>query len=233
MRRAWVVRLFYSFPSEPLLAAISSAAAILAVAATLIVPKMESHPWLLAFTACALVISLGFLCLVIGLLCYRTYLEFQRRTFDVSTIAPLVQEYESAGMETKWTLGARKTLEIIQKGTLGGIDHITDVESILDFLDDVGLQLARNQISDELAHHYFFPTVQAYYLLLKTYIEVNRKKYGKATWEYIEPLFERTFLIERKKDPDAPRHIPQDELLQLVKQDSEKQPQTSRPLFGA
>jgi cytochrome c oxidase assembly factor CtaG len=94
MRRARIVRLFYSFPSEPILAAISSAAAILAVAATLIVPKMESHPWALAFTIVVLAASFGFLCLVIGLLSYRTYLEFQRRTFDVSTNAPLVAEFE-------------------------------------------------------------------------------------------------------------------------------------------
>jgi hypothetical protein len=110
MRRAWIVRLFYSFPSEPLLAAISSAAAILAVAATLIVPKMESHPWLLVFTICALAISFGFLCLVIGLLAYRTYLEFQRRTFDVSTIAPLLQEYEFSRNGNKMDVRRSKNL---------------------------------------------------------------------------------------------------------------------------
>jgi hypothetical protein len=225
MRIARLIRWCYSFPSDAILAAISSGAAILAVAATLAVPKMENHPWAIGFMVVVMAVSFGVLCLMIVLMGIRTYLEFQRRTFDVSTILPLVQEYESAGMETKFTLAARKTLEIITYGDWQGLNDVTDVEPVLDFLEDVGLQLARNQISDELAHHYFFPIVQAYYLILKDYIEANRKKYGTATWEYIEPLFERTFLIEKKKDKDSLRHPPQHELTQLIKQDAEKRPQ--------
>jgi hypothetical protein len=225
MRTARFIRLCYAFPSDALLAAISSGAAILAVAATLAVPKMEAHPWAVAFMVLVVVVSFGVLCFMIVLMGIRTYLEFQRRTFDFSAIAPLVREYESAGMESKFTLAAQKTLEILSRGDWSGLDHATDVEPVLDFLEDVGLQLSRNQISDELAHHYFFPTIQAYYLALRDYIKANQKKYGKATWEYIEPLYERTFLIERKKDEDAQMHPPKEELIELLKLDAEKQPQ--------
>jgi uncharacterized membrane protein len=83
MRRARLIRLFYAFPSDAILAAISSAAAILAVAATLAVPKMDAHPWVSAFLVGVIVFSFGFLCLMVVLLFFRTYLEFQRRTFDV------------------------------------------------------------------------------------------------------------------------------------------------------
>jgi hypothetical protein len=98
------------------------------------------------------------------------------------------------------------------------------VEPVLDFLEDVGMQLARNQISDELAHHYFFPTIQTYYLALGDYIR-EKQKSDKTTWEYIEPLYERTFLIERRKDEDAEKYPSKEKLIELLKLDAEKPPQ--------
>jgi hypothetical protein len=226
IRISQAIRWCYAFPSDAVLAAISSGAAILTVAATLAVPKMEAHPLVVGFMILVMVVSFSALCIMFALMVIRTYLEFQRRTFDVSTILPLVQQYESAGMEARWTLGAKKALEIVQRHNWRSIDHIADVEPVLDFLEDVGLQLARNQISDELAHHYFFPAIQTYYWALRDYIEQERKTRGMATWEYIEPLFERTFLIERKKDKDAVHRPPITEIITHLTQDSEKQPES-------
>ena len=208
-----------------MLAALSSAAAFLAVAVTLLVPKMDNHPWLLAFILTMLGIAGCGLLLVMAILVFRMFFEYQRKTYDVATINPLVIRFESDSMEKNFTSGARKTLEIIAHGWQN-VDHATDVEPILDFLEDIGFALVMNQISDELAHQYFFPTAQAYYLSLKSYIEDNQRTYRKATWEYIEPLFERTFLIERKKDEEAERHPPKEEIIEFIKLDAEKQPQT-------
>jgi hypothetical protein len=140
-------------------------------------------------------------------------------------IAPLLAQFESASMESKFTLAARKTLEIISKGDWHSVDHATDVEPALDFLEDIGLQITKNQISDELAHQYLFATIQAYYLALKSYINDHQKLYGKATWRYVEPLFERTFLIERSIDKTAPKHLSEKEIIQFLRQEAEKPPQ--------
>jgi len=142
--------------------------------------------------------------------------------FDVAAIAPLVERFESAAMESQFTLAAQRTLEIISRGSWQTVDHATDVEPVLDFLEDIGLQLTKNQISDELAHRYFFPTIYFYYSALKDYVKDHQTKYGKATWRYTEPLFERTFLIERSVDDEAPRHPPKQEIIDFLKLDAEK-----------
>jgi len=223
MRRSRRIRLCYALPSDAMLAALSSAAAFLAVAATLLVPKMEAHPWILAFILTMMGIAGGGLLLVIAVLVFRIFFEYQRRTYDLATVNPLVIRFESDSMEKNFTLGARRTLEIISQGWQN-VDHATDVEPVLDFLEDIGFALNMNQISDELAHHYFYPSVQAYFLMLKDYIKENQKTYGKATWQYIEPLFERTFLIEHKLDREAQKHPPKEEIIEFFKLDAQKQP---------
>jgi hypothetical protein len=221
------IRVLYALPSDAMLAAISSAAAFLSVAATLAVPKMEDHPWVLHFVIVPLmVIAGGSLLLLMAALVFRMYLEYSRRTYDISTIMPLVNRSESDAMESQFTLAAQRTLEIISKGGWKTVDHVTDVEPVLDFLEDVGLLLATDQVSDEIAHHYFFLMTYFYFAALKDYIRDRQAStYGKATWRYVEPLFERTFLIERGLDDEAPRQPPQNEIIEFLNQEAEKRPQ--------
>jgi len=195
----------------------------LALATKLAFPNLDQHPHLFVFVVLIIALAATVVFVTIVLLVFRIYVEYQRRTFDVSTITPLVTLYESDAMESKFTLAAQKTLEIIARGWRN-VDHPTDVDPVLDFLEDLGLQLRTNQVSDELVHHYFFVTIQSYYIALKEYVGENRKQYGKQMWQYIDPLFERTFLIEHKMDRTAKKHPPKERLIEFLEREAETAP---------
>ena len=108
LRRARIIRLSYAIPSESLLAAISSGAAILALATKLAFPNLDQHPHLFVFVVLIIALAATVVFVTIVLLVFRIYVEYQRRTFDGSTITPLVTLYESDAMESKFTLAAQK-----------------------------------------------------------------------------------------------------------------------------
>jgi hypothetical protein len=206
-------RVLHALPSNAWLAAVSSATAILAVSVTLFAGKMESHPWILGLAVTVIAFSVCVLAFTIVVMCLKTWLEFKRLTFDPAIATPLLTRFEAINREK----AAQKCIESIERGGWGGIPEPECVDTVLDFFEDVGLQLVTNQISDELAHHHFYTWIRMYYSATAPYIHEQRQVHGITTWQYLKPLFDRTFLIEKRTDSSARKEPLAEEMIKFFR----------------
>jgi hypothetical protein len=54
-----------------------------------------------------------------------------------------------------------------------------------------------------------------YYCASEPYIREQQKVYGMTTWQHIRPLFERTFLIEKRSDGTAKKEPIAEEMIRF------------------
>jgi hypothetical protein len=70
-----------------------------------------------------------------------------------------------------------------------------NVDDVLDIIDDIGFLVKGNQISDLVAHHYFFYWVQLYYISCKQYIE-DKQLEEPSQWANIARLYKSLSHVE-------------------------------------
>ena len=84
--------------------------------------------------------------------------------------------------------------------------RLTDIDDMLDFLEDVGLYRRADQISPELAHHHFFHWTRGYWQAAKPYIQAWREK-EPARWSHVEELFDTGCEILNLRNMAEPANI--------------------------
>ena len=75
------------------------------------------------------------------------------------------------------------------------LDELSDIEDVLDFLEDLGFYTFGDQITPEVAHHHFYHWVRGYYNAARDYIEWEQEN-EPAGWEYVKELAEVMYQVE-------------------------------------
>jgi hypothetical protein len=114
-----------------------------------------SHVW--PFSTCGVVIGVGFWI-------YQAYSEFKRQTFDPQLAIQYDLRWKRA--EDIRKVAAGRLLERRAHGSLTQLhdrpDELSDIDDALDIIEDVGAFVANEQMSPEVAHHFFFHTARGY-----------------------------------------------------------------------
>lgn len=92
--------------------------------------------------------------------------------------------------------GTKQAIRFVQDPK--SVEDFSDIDAIIDFLDDIGFLVEGHQISDWVAYHYLFAWVRMYYEALEPYITKCRKE-EPAVWEYLKPLYDDLIIIEAYK----------------------------------
>ena len=166
------------------------------VAATLVATKMNASllviAWIVAVSSFIIAIIL------IGLLLFKTTLEYRFRTYDPATVLPLDRQFFN-DMKEKQSKAAAICLQRLNNTQWKDIKSVDDVDEVLDFLTDVGFYLRGGQISDEVAHHHFFHWIRGWYCALESYIKYFAEKNNEdAPYRDVEALFQRTARVEMR-----------------------------------
>ena len=74
----------------------------------------------------------------------------------------------------------------------------SDIEDVLDLIEDIGFFTDAYQISFQVAHHYFYHWVTLYTQPLEPYL-LELKKNNQAKYKNVLPLFDRLRLIESRE----------------------------------
>ena len=142
------------------------------IALSVTMTTQKANPWLIGLVAVA------------GLA--LTLLAIQNHTRDAMEIRMLGFSREFSELKP----ARRKSAGYV----LTGKNRQDDVDDVLDLFEDVGSALARNEISAERAHYYFYEWIQGYWEQWFEYIIA--KQNGSSVWRHIFPLYEATKKIE-------------------------------------
>ena len=143
--------------------------------------------------------SLGTVIVVLAImvLIVQSWLEYKKRTYDPSLALKYFENFENKKEERK--IAAQTILN--RKEELSKIDEIKDlsnIDDVLDLFEDLGFYIRGDQMSPEVAHHFFYHWIRGYWVFCEPYIRAWRNR-EKTRWEYIEELFEVTCEIEIKR----------------------------------
>jgi hypothetical protein len=158
------------------------------------------------------------LVLAIALIIVKTYLEYQRNTYDPDLALKYVDEffnrmkrerYEAA----KCLLAYRDQLTQVEEKELAA--ELAVIDPVLDLLDDLGFFLKGDQASDKVLNHFFYYWIRGYWIASKSYIAAWRTQPREHTrWGNIEKLFLATKEVEissggnrEEEDLEDPREI--------------------------
>ncbi len=85
------------------------------------------------------------------------------------------------------------------------------LEYVLDSFDDLAFFLEGNQISDDVAHHYFGHYILLYWLSGAREYALDRQKDEPYTWRRVQDLFDRILVVEcertKKRQSDVLSHL--------------------------
>ena len=125
--------------------------------------------------------------------CIQSYLMYEKRTHDPKLALEYQNLFDSKTMRRTKRPEAAKALRDYRDQKLN-FDNLADrrvlrrkVDDILDIFEDIGFLVQGNQISPEVAHHYFDYWIQGYWRAAKSYIERERKE-ESAEWDHVEYL---------------------------------------------
>jgi hypothetical protein len=119
----------------------------------------------------------------------HTIFRFRQLTYDTTWAEKLQERFDKLESD-----GVRANAAKILKDYHGHLtdkkNHakMTEIEPVLDFFEDLGFYVSGDQISPEVAHHYFYHWLRGYWIAAQKYINQYRRSEPK-TYKYIEPLF--------------------------------------------
>jgi hypothetical protein len=143
---------------------------------------------------------------IIGVLfwIYQAYSEYKRQTFDPQ----LAIQYDLRwkGAEDIRKVAAARLLERRTQDSLTLLndrpEELADIDDALDIIEDVGAFVANEQMSPEVAHHFFFHTARGYWNAARPYIEAMRDT-QPALWRNLPILMNLTGAIESEQSGAA------------------------------
>lgn len=125
--------------------------------------------------------------------CIQSYLMYEKRTHDPKLALQYQNLFDSETMRRTKRPQAAAALRDLCDGKRR-FDNPEDrqflrrtVDDILDIFEDIGFLVQGNQISPEVAHHYFDYWIQGYWRAAKRYIALERND-EPAEWDHVEYL---------------------------------------------
>jgi hypothetical protein len=138
-----------------------------------------SEYWLVNFA-----IYCGIIAAVIGLI--ATFIRYRYMTYNPTWGLKYSELFKSLGLQRSLAARALKGLSD-QAPETGNQTKIVELDDVLDVLDDIGLYVKGEQISPELAHHYFYYWLRGYYQAAKVYID-RRRASEPSRWSHLSFL---------------------------------------------
>jgi hypothetical protein len=143
-------------------------------------------------------IVIGFLILAF-LIFVKTRVEFRKDQYDVGVALQYSDKFDL--MRAIRVDAAESLAEY--KGQLHKIkklkQELESIDDVLDFLDDLGFLVLGDQISNRVAHHFFYYWIRGYWEASKSYIWAWQQFPGEELrWNYIERLFAITDDVESR-----------------------------------
>jgi hypothetical protein len=125
----------------------------------------------------------------------KTCFQYQNRTYDPTWALRFQAVFD--GMQDKRKKAAEAILRhnADRKNIDAHMDELSDVDDVLDFLEDIGFYVKGGQISAEVAHHHFYHWIRGYWKASRDYIEAWQRS-EPTRWEYVGDLFETTRDVE-------------------------------------
>jgi hypothetical protein len=138
-------------------------------------------------------------------LAIQTWAEYRKRTFEPTLAFKLGDIFDSEEM-----IGARsraaKTLKD-NSSKLGSSDFsCLDLDEIFDFFESVGFYMNGDQITPEVAHHWYHYWLRGYYSAGYEYIAAKQKK-EVTQWKSIKKLLCATNQIELDLNKNATKNL--------------------------
>ncbi len=139
----------------------------------------------------------------IALLLLQMNAEYRRRTFDPTWLVKFSDEFHSDEL-----FPTRCKASQFLKKNVGQLadKRSSDLDSLFDFLEQVGFLLQGDQITAESAHHAFHHWIRGYWCAAQDYVAAARAA-EPSIWEFVEVLFDMTDQIEQERCKNARKHV--------------------------
>lgn len=153
-------------------------------------PAPSGYHWLyyLAVLTGLLVVSL------------QTWINHQRLKYDVTIALKYEQKFFKESKPERLT-AAKAILRVLDAKTEDErlqASKNSEIEPVLDIIEDIGFLVQCDQISDEVAHHYFYHWIRLYIQPLQQYFATLSRE-GAAEYKYTLLLFDRVRFIEGRE----------------------------------
>lgn len=138
-----------------------------------------------------------YLLIVVGAIAWllQTQFEYQRRTHD-STLA---LKYTDDWLGSKNQRSDAAKILRDNKGKLANVTGnealLDPIDDVLDILEDLGFYLQGDQISPEVAHHFFYHWIRGYWCAAQPYIKARQSEEA-GLWNHLKLLYDETSAIE-------------------------------------
>jgi hypothetical protein len=168
----------------------------LVIAAFGLIPK-EPSQWI--FWSMAFLAGIGF-CFWL----FQAWFEYRRKTNDPTWALKYQEMWDKA--EGRVRPNAADALRKFE-GKLSEIDlyenELSNIDDVLDILEDIGFYMEGDHISPEVACHHFDHWIRGYWYNAHTYIEAWRKR-EPARWRHIKPLLQATAEVNHRSEKLIP-----------------------------
>jgi hypothetical protein len=151
--------------------------------------------------------------------------EYRRRTFDPTWALKYDVRWVKA-TEVRRN-AAHAIFEGRRNGTLAKIEthsvSLAPIDDALDLLEDIGFFVAGDQMSPEVAHHYFFHWIRGYWNAANDYIN-TRQRSQPALWGHFGLLVDLTAQVEAEQTPSGQKHrlitLTDDEIVEFLDEET-------------
>jgi hypothetical protein len=134
-------------------------------------------------------------------LAVQTWAEYRKRTFEPTLAFKLGDDFDSKEMEVSRSKASATLRDNSSK--LSDPDFsCPDLDSIFDFFESVAFYINGDQITPEVAHHWYHYWLRGYYSAGYEYIAAKQKE-GPTQWKFVEKLLCATTQIEFEMNKNA------------------------------
>jgi hypothetical protein len=144
--------------------------------------------WLIPWAILELFVGFAFLSL-------QTWLEYRRRTHDPTWILKFQEQFNSLDNQrtkaSECLLSNSDHLNDLEKYE----QELSDIDDVLDFLEDIGFYMGGDQISPEVVHHHFYHWIRGYWEASENYVKAWQRK-EPARWNHLKSLYETVTEVE-------------------------------------
>jgi hypothetical protein len=124
-----------------------------------------------------------------------------QKQFNMESIRYYQEKFDS--LESKRSMAASEIYEYLQKGNWNLVKNTEQLDSILDFFEDLGFYSENKQISDVILHQEFYSQMRTYCQPAERYIKETEID-EPADWNHVLPLFQRLTKIEAEQSKNPP-----------------------------
>jgi hypothetical protein len=137
--------------------------------------------------------------------------DYKKRTYDPTWVLEFGKIFNADEMK-KTRAKAASALKHSQSKLKTTDFSSSEVDNVLDFLEDLGFYLRGDQMTPEVVHHAFHYWIRGYYNAARGYLEMVQEK-EPTCWEHVSYLFEVSHEIEMERSKSKhQKHLDQSSL---------------------